>query len=694
MKNFILFQAYQKINRLRFYHDAIGSRYILIGFVLLTTLLSYCTPTTENHTKNDNVLSPRFKKIDSIYLAGDLSEANQLLDSARHTFNDNESLSYYYYYKGQINYKDTLLLNKYADSALYLFREKELQKKYPNAFIKALLLKCDVYLYFKQYDEALEYYFKIKSLINKDENPLNYVDYISKIAQLYYTQHRYLQAAHYNLQALDVLKGIKNADPQALFYLTQGALNNAGFSYEKAGVLDSAALLYEKGLAYLDKEQTNGKINVSMINSSRIVFLDNLGGLMAQRGNYSEAQQLLEQSISIDNYSKEKSKSTAFLKLADVYIHLNKLNAADSLLKVTEKLVYDNNFDKNDVKARLKKAWSNFYLAKNNYKEAYHYLSSYFSSLDSARQSVNDLSKVDLSLRFESMQNKEDLRSLEKTNEYKTMYLIAALVFLMMLTFIVALALINTKQAKKAEKTTIKHSKQLEKAMRNLEKINKDYAKMMKVMAHDLKNPIGGMVGIANLLLEEKKFSEEDSEMLQLIATSGENSIEMINQLLNSRLAIENEVINKEKIDIQHLLRQCTELLQYKADEKQQKLIFISGGPVHLLISREKIWRVFNNLIVNAIKFSPLNTVIKVVLERLDKSILIAVVDQGIGVADKDKEKIFEMFTTAKRPGTSGEQPFGIGLSISKQIIESHNGKIWLEDNPTGGTIFYVELPL
>ncbi|GAB1463035.1 sensor histidine kinase [Pedobacter sp.] len=94
------------------------------------------------------------------------------------------------------------------------------------------------------------------------------------------------------------------------------------------------------------------------------------------------------------------------------------------------------------------------------------------------------------------------------------------------------------------------------------------------------------------------------------------------------------------------------------------------------------------------VKFSPPKTEINVVLQRLAHSICIKIIDQGIGVPQADKQKIFEMFTSAKRPGTAGEQPFGIGLSISKQIIESHNGKIWLEDNPKGGTIFYIELPL
>lgn len=170
--------------------------------------------------------------------------------------------------------------------------------------------------------------------------------------------------------------------------------------------------------------------------------------------------------------------------------------------------------------------------------------------------------------------------------------------------------------------------------------------------------------------------------------------LEMISELLNSDLVTENERLIKEDIDLQHLLQQCVELLQYKANEKQQVIHFRSGEVIVLKLSREKIWRVFNNLLVNAIKFSPANTKIQVTLERKKDSVVIAIIDNGIGVPPNDREKIFEMFTSAKRTGTAGEQPFGIGLSISKQIIESHGGTIWLKDNPEGGTIFFVELPI
>jgi signal transduction histidine kinase len=72
---------------------------------------------------------------------------------------------------------------------------------------------------------------------------------------------------------------------------------------------------------------------------------------------------------------------------------------------------------------------------------------------------------------------------------------------------------------------------------------------------------------------------------------------------------------------------------------------------------------------------------------------LITVEDEGIGIPDNLKDKIFDMFSEAKRKGTAGEQPFGLGLAISKQIVEAHGGNIWFESREKGGTAFYVKLP-
>ena len=115
-------------------------------------------------------------------------------------------------------------------------------------------------------------------------------------------------------------------------------------------------------------------------------------------------------------------------------------------------------------------------------------------------------------------------------------------------------------------------------------------------------------------------------------------------------------------------------------------------APEELFISREKIWRVISNLISNAIKFSPKGADIHVKVVNEGDNIRISVNDHGIGIPDNIKNQVFNMFTQAKRLGTAGEPSFGLGLSISKQIVESHGGEIWFDSMPEDGTTFYIRL--
>lgn len=667
----------------------------LFSFLIIALLFGCGTKDSPN--KAESKFIDDFRKIDNLHKEREISKVVTLLDSLKPLIasSDIESLTHYYIFRSQAVFPSKRLMNVYADSLLGLFIDEKAKTKNKTEYIRALILKSDVLLYFKQYDKVVNYYFKVSNLIAKEKDPTSYADFIAKIAQIYYLQGKFTTSAKYQLDAYRAIQNAKDVDPSNLFYYTQAALNNAGFSYERAEKLDSALYLYQKNLAYILNQENDTDVSLGQVLAAKIVALDNIGGLYAKKGDYLKAKNYLEECISINSTSAELSKVTAYIKLAKVYSATAHKEKADSILNITEKLITSEPELSLENSLKLYKAKSDLAYSLGNYKSAVENLKLYNANLDSLNKVNSDLSKVDIDQAFKNLEDQQALEYLEKTNQSKTIYLIGAILCGLMLLVIVWLVLKNAKQAKKAEKETVANNKQLEKALLSLENRNKDYAKMMKVMAHDLKNPIGGMVGIATLLLqEEERFNAEDKEMLQLIESSGTNAIEMINQLLNSGLAIENELLKKESIDLQQLLRQCTELLQYKADEKKQKIIFISSGPTIVSIAREKMWRVFNNLIVNAIKFSLPKTEIVVVLKRLEKSVRVKIVDHGIGVPENDKTKIFEMFTSAKRPGTAGEQPFGIGLSISKQIVESHEGKIWLEDNTDGGTIFYVELPI
>jgi signal transduction histidine kinase len=181
------------------------------------------------------------------------------------------------------------------------------------------------------------------------------------------------------------------------------------------------------------------------------------------------------------------------------------------------------------------------------------------------------------------------------------------------------------------------------------------------------------------------------AKMLSLIKASGSDSLKFVDDLLNRESQLKE--LQKEPVNLYTLLTYCVNLLEYKANEKNQKII-LNGSYILINVNREKIWRVFSNLITNAIKFSPPKTTIRVNLEITLDNVFVSIKDQGIGIPEEMKKDIFNISVDTKRLGTSGEQTFGMGLIISKQIIEAHGGKIWLESEPSKGTIFFVELPI
>lgn len=277
----------------------------------------------------------------------------------------------------------------------------------------------------------------------------------------------------------------------------------------------------------------------------------------------------------------------------------------------------------------------------------------------------------------------EQVKSLENRYFYQL-----ALSILACVAFILAISMIFS--IRKHLRRTEQQNSQMKKALGALEHSQADNTRMMRIVAHDLRNPIGGIYSLASMMLEEPDRSEEDRTMLDLMKTSGQNSLELVDNLL--QLQFSSEQLKKEPVDIAEMLKYCVALLKSKADIKKQQLN-LEIVPATVTASREKLWRVVSNLIANAIKFSPNGAKIKIKMMQKKQSIRILVKDEGIGIPAEMGEKIFDLFTEAKRPGTAGEQPFGMGLAISKQIVEAHNGKIWFENNANSGTTFYVDLP-
>jgi two-component system sensor histidine kinase VicK len=225
-----------------------------------------------------------------------------------------------------------------------------------------------------------------------------------------------------------------------------------------------------------------------------------------------------------------------------------------------------------------------------------------------------------------------------------------------------------------------------------IERASEFKSQLLGMVAHDLRNPIAAVESIA-MMMEMDEITEDTQENLDMIKGSCVKARTIISELLESA---RNENIIEfatHKTELNRFLMDIIAIWKIQNDTKNIQLIS-RISPAYAHINLEKFQRVLDNLIGNALKFSKENSMVEVVLSKNEQQIIIEVKDHGIGIPKDKLAIIFDPFTKAGRPGLKGEQSTGLGLSIVKQIVEKHKGKIEAESYEGKGSVFRIGLPV
>ena len=214
--------------------------------------------------------------------------------------------------------------------------------------------------------------------------------------------------------------------------------------------------------------------------------------------------------------------------------------------------------------------------------------------------------------------------------------------------------------------------------------------------AHDLRNPINSISGFSELLLDmsANKLDDQEREFLQLINQSSEDMLTIVNDLLDMNAIQSGKLeIKRTRNDLSLILRERLRLFDTMAQQKNITLTFVSDLEEKILVDRPRIHQVFDNLISNAIKFSPSGSSVAVALDNGDAECTVSIRDAGPGISDEDQEKLFKPFSKATARPTGGESSTGLGLAITKRIVEAHGGRVAIESSLGSGSVFVVEIP-
>lgn len=221
---------------------------------------------------------------------------------------------------------------------------------------------------------------------------------------------------------------------------------------------------------------------------------------------------------------------------------------------------------------------------------------------------------------------------------------------------------------------------------------------MLSTLSHDMRTPLNGVMGFADLLLNSIANNAESRENLTLIKDSGQMLLHLIDEILNlSRASARNAELELRPTAFAAIVRQSVRALHPLADRKKQSLVWrstLEAGSDLVNGHAESLLRVVNNLLGNSIKFTPTSGQIRVLLEAGEAGkIVLRITDNGIGIPADKLPSLFDRFTPVSQSGTAGEAGTGLGMSIVKQLVEQQQGQIEVTSAPGLGTEFRVILP-
>lgn len=237
----------------------------------------------------------------------------------------------------------------------------------------------------------------------------------------------------------------------------------------------------------------------------------------------------------------------------------------------------------------------------------------------------------------------------------------------------------------------------LAKKSSELSRLNDQKNQLLGMAAHDLRNPLEVILTYSEFLLEEAapRLDRDQVAFVETIRSSSDFMLHLVEDLLDlAKIESGKLELDLARVDLAELIGGNVARSRVLAAKKGTGIeLRIEGGPFPMLIDPPKLEQVLNNLIGNAVKFSPPGSTVEVRLARGDSRVTAAVADQGPGVPPDELDALFRPFERTRVRSTAGEKSTGLGLAIVKRIVEGHRGEIRVENRPEGGSVFLVALP-
>lgn len=537
------------------------------------------------------------------------------------------------------------------------------------------------------YKESLNHYLNALRINREIGRDKSIARNLNNIGNLFRAQKFFDKAIEYYNEALIINSRIEYEEGMSLNHL------NIGRAAFEDGRLTFAQEHLIKGLSEARKVNSNDRI---------LYALRLLAEVQLEVGNLDKALSYIEQSL---RRAQEEGSRSSFAKAqivkGRILLELGQFEDAHEMAK----MAYEFFSDSDELEGKLDNVDLLFRISNevSPPEVALGYATLKDHLKDSLYRIENAKILTQLSAEQEFLKTKIDLeqRALKEQlvaegEKRNSMVLLIGLIFLLIVTVVVVQLFqrskSNNKKLESLNGEIEKHRSLLQSRNEQLMRVNDDKNDLISIVAHDLRAPLGNIQGLIKHMRKENSSSSQE-EYLDMIERSSGRLIEMTNAVLDME-SIEAERLNVmfQKIDLVALLIGIMPDFQGSADEKQIELITeFPTSPVNVLADENFLIPSIENLVNNAIKYSPPRSPITVRVSADGTRTLINVKDTGPGISASDQKRLFSPFQTLSNKPTQNETSTGLGLYITKRYVEAMNGIIRCDSKVGEGTTFEIE---
>jgi len=555
----------------------------------------------------------------------------------------------------------------------------ELKYKKGLAHSLQLISKCHFWL--SNYEVGLVKQQEAFRLFEDIDDIPNMARMLYEIGVAYGRLDDHSNALDCHFRSLNLFEQIDDLQGQAM------ALSGIGLVHENMGDYEKALGCFDATLGILKELDDQESLADALNNVGRILY--------EHLKNYKEALVYLFKSLEIYKAVTDKRGQAETLYLiGEEHRRLGEMDKAQTYLQ--QGLRFSQDVGEKYTEAKIRISLGRLYLVQHQKKEALQHLTEAlnlakhikskrlaFQTHKVLSETYKELGQLDKALdHYEQFHTIKEAVFNEETNEK--------------LRNLQVRHQIENAQ-KEAEIYRLKNV-ELAEALAHLERLNHEKSEILGIAAHDLKNPLSAIRGTVTFIRDSLNMlsSEEIFDLLSAVEKSANRMFALIKNLLDVNALESGEMkIKAELFDLRTAIRYTIKGYSRIAEAKQ--ICFHEEYSVEkptVYADFNATGQVLDNLISNALKYTPPGRNVFIRLWEKEESIILAIKDEGLGLTESDKEKLFGKFARLSAKPTGGEHSTGLGLSIVKKLIELMDGHVWAESpGKNQGSTFFIELP-